>query len=156
MLLKQTGELAPANEPWRLIEDAIADLKKQEKVKSVCINMDYWHHVRYGSDGELCIQCLAGCVMSRRLGLDTGTRARPEGFPDEVRDRLEALELFRTGEVARAYRKLGIKRPAGVSARRTIPSYENNPAMFKFHMLYLADDLKEAHNGEPAELDVIY
>ena len=143
MILEQSGPLAPANEPWTLIRDAIHDLELQEKLKGVKINMDHWH-ISY--DG-VCSQCLGGSVMSRRLGADTDARADPFDYPDDVRDRLYALNSLRGGAIGIAYDYLGLKRPASLTARVTIPGYHRvSPAAFKAAMLKLADQLEAAHH----------
>ena len=146
MILEQSGPLAPANEPWTLIRDAIHDLELQEKLKGVKINMDHWH-ISY--DG-VCSQCLGGSVMSRRLGADTDARADPFDYPEDVADRLRALDDLRTGEIGFAYRKLKLERPDTFPARVPIPRYADGPAAFKSAMLKLADQL-EAAQPEPTK-----
>jgi len=143
MILEQSGTLAPANEPWTLIRDAIHDLTLQEKQKGVAIDMFDWH---YPHDTG-CYQCLAGVVMSRRLDADTDNTASPCGYPDDVRDRLYALNSLRGGAIGIAYDYLGLKRPASLTARVTIPGYHRvSPAAFKAAMLKLADQLEAAHH----------
>jgi len=140
MILEQSGPLAPANEPWTLIRDAIHDLELQEKLKGVKINMDHWH-ISY--DG-VCSQCLGGSVMSRRLGADTDARADPFDYPDDVRDRLYALDNFRIGEIGYAYRRLKLERPDTLPKRVDVPRYRRGPSAFKAAMLKLADQLEAA------------
>ena len=140
MKLKQTGPLAPANEPWTLIRDAVYDLEKQERLKSVRIYMNEWHQPL---DGE-CLQCLAGCVMSRRLEVNTNAMCKPGFFGDEVRDRLRALDCFGIGHVVKAYSDLRLPMTPGVPSRYPIPGYNTDPKGFKKAMLALADVLEEA------------
>jgi len=140
MILEQSGTLAPANEPWTLIRDAIQDLELQEKQAGVRIDMGIWHDL----GGGVCYQCLAGSVMSRRLGADTDDHASPDNFPGDVRARLRALNLLRAGEVNAAYNHLGLKRPGTLPARVPIPRYEDGPDAFKAAMLKLADRLESA------------
>jgi len=144
MKLKQSGTLAPANEPWTLIRDAIHDLELQEKQEGVDVDMTAWHDQRDG----VCRQCLAGSVMSRRLGADTDAVAEPLDFPD-VRARLYALEYFRIGDIDDAYRGLELDCPASLTARVTIPDYHRDPAAFKSAMLKLADLLESAQPTKP-------
>ena len=140
MILEQSGPLAPANEPWTLIRDAIHDLELQEKLKGVKINMDHWH-ISY--DG-VCSQCLGGSVMSRRLGADTDARADPFDYPDDVAGRLRALNWLSIGEVNVAYRRLKLEFPDTLPARVPIPGYRHSPPAFKSAMLDLADQLESA------------
>jgi len=141
MILEQSGPLAPANEPWTLIRDAIHDLTLQEKQKGVTIDMNEWHGQR--GDGA-CHQCLAGSVMSRRLGVNTDASAFPFNFPDDVRDRLCALDDFRNGEIGFAYRELKLELPSSIPERVFIPDYHHGHAAFKASMLKLADQLEAA------------
>jgi len=144
MKLKQSGTIAPANEPWTLIRDAIHDLELQEKKEGVEIDMTAWHDQRDGS----CQQCLAGSVMSRRLGTDTDDKKFPLDFPKDVSDRLCALEELRCGEIVFAYRELKLERPSSIPECVFIPAYRNGPAAFKAAMRELADRL-EAAQPEP-------
>jgi len=140
MILEQSGTLAPANEPWTLIRDAIKDLELQEKQKGVEVDMGKWH---FPHDG-VCIQCLAGSVMSRRLGADTDYYADPSNFPKDVRDRLHALNLLRGGDIGLAYCCLKLECPASLPYSVPIPDYENGPPAFKAAMLAIADRLEAA------------
>ena len=140
MILEQSGTLAPANEPWTLIRDAIHDLTLQEKQKGVAIDMFDWH---YPHDTG-CYQCLAGVVMSRRLDADTDNTASPCGYPDDVRDRLHALDDLRCGAIDHAYCELKLVRPASLPDHVTIPRYLDGPDAFKEAMLKLADLLEAA------------
>ena len=140
MKLKQSGPLAPVNEPWTLIRDAIHDLTLQEKLKGVKIRMSNWHLPSAG----VCHQCLAGSVMSRRLGVDTNADTRPHELPD-VAARLRALEELRCGEIRAAYHKLKLERPASLPVRVPIPNYHRRgPSAFKAAMRALADQLEAA------------
>ena len=140
MILKQSGTLAPANEPWTLIRDAIHDLTLQEKQEGVRITMGAWHvPIINGA----CHQCLAGSVMSRRLGADTDAVAEPLDFPD-VEARLRALNSLRGGAIGIAYDYLRLKRPASLPDHVPIPRYRFGPDAFKAAMLKLADQLEAA------------
>jgi len=147
MILEQSGTLAPANEPWTLIRDAIKDLELQEKQKGVKIEMGRWH-IPYFFDA--CSQCLAGAVMSRRLGVDTDAFAFPEEYPEDVEARLRALDDFRTGAIGIAYRRLKLERPDTLPKRVDVPEYRDgphyrhSPPAFKAAMLKLADQLEAA------------
>jgi len=140
MILEQSGTLAPANEPWTLIRDAIHDIELQEKQEGVDVAMDQWH---FPLDG-VCYQCLAGSVMSRRLGADTDDHKSPINFPDDVEARIRALNLLRGGAIGIAYRELKLELPASLPYSVPIPDYENGPSAFKASMLKLADRLEAA------------
>jgi len=141
MILEQSGALAPANEPWTLIRDAIHDLELQEKQEGVDVDMSGWHvPIINGA----CHQCLARSVMSRHLGIDTDNRADPFDYPDDVRDRLYALDNFRIGEIGYAYRRLKLERPDTLPKRVDVPRYRRGPSAFKAAMLKLADQLEAA------------
>jgi len=141
MILKQSGTLAPANEPWNLIRDAIHDIELQEKQKGVKITMGAWHVPIING---VCHQCLAGSVMSRRLGADTDDNKFPDSFPEDVRARLDALEYFRRGDIHVAYCELELEHPDTLPDHVTIPRYLDGPDAFKEAMLNLADQLEEA------------
>jgi len=147
MILEQSGTLAPANEPWTLIRDAIHDLELQEKQEGVRIDMNEWHDPIRG--GGVCYQCLAGSVMSRRLGADTDDHASPDNFPGDVRARLYALNLLRGGEVNAAYRELKLELPYTLPSTTIIPRYHHDPAAFKAAMLAIADLLESAQPTKP-------
>lgn len=143
MKLEQTGELAPANKPWQLIRDAIADLTLQEQTEGVAIDMDEWHVVC----GATCFQCLSGTAMSRRLGVGLGDIAAPRNFPEDVARRLEALDWFRRGRIRDAYKLLGLEGADGASDWRVADYYCYDPEPFKQDMLDLADYLEEHYPG---------
>jgi len=147
MILEQSGTLAPVNEPWTLIRDAIFDLELQEKQEGVDVDMDHWHFP-YG--GGACHQCLAGSVMSRRLGVDTDAHKSPDNYPKDVAVRLHALDDLRCGEIDTAYRELKLELPSSIPERVPIPRYRNGPSAFKAAMLKLADQL-EAAQPEPTK-----
>lgn len=161
-ILKQSGPLAPANEPWTLIRDAIHDLGLQEKVKSVKIDMGYWHYP--APEGPWCYQCLAGATMSRRMkaplgeAFDLPSSTSAWAWTRMVRAKrwVHALDCFRKGDVAVGLTHLGLTIPTGTIAGATmserlsnpfayyVPNYDNNPRKFKKVMLAMADDLEEA------------
>lgn len=148
MQLKQTGTLAPKDEPWTLIRDAISDLELQEVTEGIRIHMDDWHTGVY----DLCAQCLAGCVMSRRLSADTDWNYTPSSFNGEDRCRLNALESFRTGNLKEAYFELEVTFPTGpgylLPDNVYIPSYDHEPGHFKSELLWLADLLEDVSSRE--------
>lgn len=143
-VLKQTGKLAPADKPWLLIEQAIADLKKQERCKRVRIDMGVWHS---GRDRiyKQCEQCLAGCVISRRLGVSLNENKEPGDFGDHIDNRLYALNSFRIGELQSAYHILGVSKPLEIPPDVAVVCYDMDKTLFKKQMLRLAKLLRKAH-----------
>ncbi len=139
MKLKQTGPLAPITEPWTLIRDAISDLELQEDTEGVRVYMLDWHT---GFENE-CLQCLAGCAMSRRLNCDTQDNHTPSCFNDKDAARLNALDFFRRGHVEVACLHLGMTFPSDLPGNFPIPLYEVNPKAFKRSMLALSDRLED-------------
>jgi hypothetical protein len=144
-MLRQTGKLAPATKPWQLIRDAIADLEIQEKCKVVHVSMGTWHDPA----GSKCFQCFAGVVMSRRLSAPLDEHLYPTDFPS-AESRLHALNEFRQGLVASAYRELRIRRPPAVPRVVSTSRYCDSTELFKKQMRKLADELEKAHRGKPA------
>jgi len=141
MIFKQTGELAPIDDPVRLIRDAVHDLSlHQEGLKSVKIRMWDWHRPYH--DG-ICQQCLAGCSISRRLGLDSKISKQPFEFDRETEKKLIALDNFREGDVYEACQELGIPCPPGFSSFEITP-YNEDPKEFKKDLLAMADALERA------------
>ena len=137
MKLKQSGTIAPANEPWTLIRD----LELQEKQEGVDVDMSGWHvPIINGA----CHQCLAGSVMSRRLGVDTDDGAVPSTFPEDVTARLCALDDLRYGCIDAAYRRLKLEIPDTLPDYVQFPGYHHGPDAFKEAMLKLADLLESA------------
>ena len=147
MILEQTGQLAPANNPVQLIRDAIGDLELQEKEPQVLIDMGAWHEPDYNRP-DRCYQCLAGASMSRRLGLSLEEQWIPDELPEKIRNKIQALNFFRMGQVRLAFKTLGLigeEEPIVLPAElewRAIPCYGDSPEGFKKEMLKLADDIE--------------
>lgn len=147
MIFEQTGELAPANEPWRLIRDAISDLELQEKTPGVVIEMGCWHYVgrdqRYPKK-TCCYQCLAGATISRRCGVDSEDHIAAVDMPMDIAQKMRALDKFREGDVKEAYHCLDIELPDTVPDWIDMPIYERDRTGFKAALLRLADTLEAA------------
>jgi hypothetical protein len=143
MILEQTGTLAPADEPYRLLRDMVDDLELQEQCEEVVIDTSVWH---VGGGFILkCRQCPTGTTMSRRLGVDTEHSVHPRDFPNEYK-RLIALDCFRCGNVAQAFRQLEIEYPKSLPERYDIPTYGRNPSKFKSALRDLANDIEREMN----------
>jgi hypothetical protein len=148
MILKQTGKLAPADEPCRLLRDMVDDLELQETCAEVEIDTSLWHvGSGFVRKCRQCRQCPAGVVMSRRLGVDTNRTVRPTDFPNEC-NRLRALDCFRCGDVGGAFLYLGIERPKSLPGSYDMPIYRDNPSEFKSALRALADDIERAMNSK--------
>jgi hypothetical protein len=143
MILKQTGKLAPADEPYRLLRDMVDDLELQEQCEEVKIYTGVWHEASWRI--SRCEQCPVGATISRRLGVDTTRTVHPSDFPNEFH-RLRALEWFRCGDIAKAFRQLEIEHPKDLLSGYDIPHYHYNPSGFKSALRALADDIERAMN----------
>jgi hypothetical protein len=147
MKLKQTGKIAPASKPWKLLHDALDDLEKQERCKkTVAIDMNVCHGVKWHGTSTVCHQCLAGCMLSRRLGVDTRKTVYFDEFPG-YHSRFRALDLFRKGMFQEAYYALGLKLPSEIPSAVIIPWYDLYPYAFKSQLRYWADRMKEVHDN---------
>ena len=124
------------NDPSELIRLAIADLEKVEQDSRYDVDMSVWHE----PCGEVCEVCLAGAVMAGTLGADVGEYSTPDDFSEGIPYKLRALSYFRTGDISRGLRYLGIKsRPEWMIS---VCRYRENPDRFKRDMLELADTLE--------------
>lgn len=149
MKLKQSGTLAPAGQPWQLIRDAVVDLEKQEKCKQVIIDMGAWHEGGIEFDGrKVCYQCFAGSTISRRCDVDLTAGFSPEDFGPEVCAKLHALNLFRVGEIKRAYKELRIPFTPSLPEDVVVVDYHENKEKFKDQMRKLADLLECTHKSD--------
>lgn len=137
MILPQSGPIAPADKPHQLIRDAVHDWNLQEKIPELVeIRMGTWHEPQQRPDG-ICYQCLAGAVMSRRLGVALDEPSFP-GWHREYA-RLRALNDFRIGIVDNAMHLLGFKSDWVDLCFH--PSA--NPEELKKQLLDLADKIEE-------------
>lgn len=151
MIIEQTGELAPKNEPERLIRETVGDLILQEKMPGIIIEMTkLFHACLINVKGEeFCVQCFAGCAMSRRLKANPESNYYAFDFP-QYEAQLSALDLFRCGIIAQALEELEIsdqyQRSEIWILEQTfkVTPYAKSPDAFKRDMLALADKLEEA------------
>jgi hypothetical protein len=143
--------LAPLNQPWKLIREALKDLAAQEKNKQVLIDMGTWHEpvdhddrVALGLPTDVkCMQCFAGCVISRRLGVGLDVSTTPYAFPTATQAKLDALDDFRTGQIRSALTTLGLPLPTWIPEEMSVVPYTDNTRE-EFHrgMLRIADMLE--------------
>ncbi len=124
--------------PSALLRVALKDLKACEADAAYRINMGRWHSP---SKEGFCEVCMAGAVIAQSLEISSGEHAGPRYFPDDVRDSMYALNLFRVGYVDDALRIL--EQPT-VLKDRDVVGYEDDPEEFHIQMNKLANDLEEA------------
>ena len=101
---------APPDKLWKVVEIALADLKKAESSTEYDVHMNWWHKPN-GS----CTVCLAGSVMAFTLGVP---KERNIGDPCRLgkwADALYALDYFRKGDFGGAYRRMHGDYPSMVS-----------------------------------------
>jgi hypothetical protein len=144
----KTCALAPANQPWKLIRDAVKDLKKQEATPGIVIDMGHWHMANEFTN--TCHQCLAGCTLARRCKTDVEDSIHADDLPAKLQYKLRALDCFRTNKVESGLAYLGLGHPGLASHFYTrewvhVPEYDNlTPEPFHTAMLLLADQLQAA------------
>lgn len=155
--IKPTKKLP--DKPSDLIRLAVDDITRVEAMKDkYFINMKSWHEPAKNPIKEIpldnwaqpfntdpdkrCAVCFAGSVMTCTLKADKGKRYTPEKFNADTRDKLEALNDFRTGAISDGFINLGIEVPSFVRLEDVeIVQYEDNPAEFKEQMIGIADEL---------------
>lgn len=129
------------DKPSKLIEIALADLAKVEKSKKYKVDMT-WYHAGSGIIGPECAVCFAGAVMAKTLHATITEDIIPDDYDEDTAQKLRAINRFRQGDLASAYRALERKMPFGLSHQIQVTSYEDNPAKFKREMAELAKTLK--------------
>lgn len=129
------------NKPSRLIYLALEDLEKAEKSPLYKINMWKWHD----TNGQ-CSVCLAGAVIAGSLECSAYENSTPDDYDYDTRDKLQALDSFRLGDVDDGLDEMCINVPefmADVDGnwREEISLYAVSPERFKEDMLALAGTL---------------
>lgn len=127
------------DKPSALIRLALADLVKCERSKKYRIDMEFWH-----MPNSQCAVCLAGAVIAKTLGADSGRYVGPSDFLNDTYRKLCALNAFRTGSCRAGFEYLRRSVIRGRSFYRDIVDYEDDPKEFKRDMRKLAADLEEA------------
>ena len=117
----QPVEVAPATEPGtevrrvdfgeigtlhELLALALDDFEKVLRDPRYAVQMGDYHMP--DEQGRKCHVCLAGAVMAKSLGASPAERVSPHNFPEEVGERLDALDDLRMGEVLGAAELVGI------------------------------------------------
>lgn len=135
--------------PSELIRLALNDLSLAEKDGAYRIEMGLWHLSTSYHDGK-CAVCFAGAVMANTLKIPSNVNVDPYDFPLSIRNKLLALDRFRTGAVreglfallgGKAVRALDLDGLPAVLPPN-IPRYELSPILFKIALRELADSLE--------------
>ncbi len=123
--------------PSELIRLALRDLAACEADPRFDIDMSDWK--QYDGVGDVCHVCLAGSVMVQSLDSDrTVSGTSPFDIDPEWKQRLYALENFRTGRVNDGLRNLCLE----VAPDREVTRYEKDSAAFRQEMEQMADELE--------------
>ena len=128
--------------PGALLRDAVVALEECEDDPRYAIDMEAIHH--YKTIWDLCLVCLAGAVMAKRLGCDrldslTWFRHDENGWPAF---QLLALEEFRNGSVASGLLHLGVE-DSTIPSHFPVTKYAAGAEQCKRDLRELADHLDE-------------
>lgn len=137
------------NKPSKLIELALKDLKKCEKSKKYKIDMLRWHTFMRSK----CYVCLSGSVIAQTLKIKPTIRAKPVGtfnfnsavqkrFSKDTKNKLQALNFFRVGEIKLGLVELGMGSDGNLRDSIHICRYKDNKKAFYKDMDYLVSHLK--------------
>lgn len=143
-MLKWTNPLP--TKPSALIRVALADLEKVEKSPAYEVNMNTWHLPRYSWNGDMvetCRVCLAGAVLACNSNLKIFEEYRPPDFSMAFNAPLFALDSFRSGDILKGLRELGIVGHAAIRHSWHVTPYENDPVAFKRDMQNMAGYLEQ-------------
>ena len=98
-------QLAPSL-PSHVLQLAMKDFEEVSLDDDYEINMSLFHKPN-GGYNNTCSVCLAGSVMAKSLGVPIGFSASPGMFDEATAEKLEALDLLRTGDVCIALTHMG-------------------------------------------------
>lgn len=133
--------------PSALIRLALQDLEACEKDARYYIHMGWWHSPS-ATDNSVeksgCAVCAAGAIMARTLGCSPDQDLLPDGFDQEVRDALLAVDSLRVGDTRWAFEYLGIDvdfEEVGLLGFE-ITDYSQDPDQFKADMREYAQHLE--------------
>jgi len=136
------------SKPSALITLALNDLRKVERSKNYKVNMEQWHSPRSfisRGDQAICQVCLAGAVMAKTFKCSPGHHKFPDSFGDRLTFKFDALDSFRTGEMASGLTQLGIsetRRNKHMWTDRDIPGYRTERKGFYRAMRKMAREFK--------------
>lgn len=132
----------------QLINVALNDLEKVQKLKDYKIDMDVWHE----ANEKQCSVCFAGAVISQTIKASRWDSSYPQGLMEENvinikdRDALQALDYLRGGNTDEALQALNVdvnEEDQG-DFNRYIPPFKGTGVSFKKAMKKLANDLEKA------------
>lgn len=130
------------DKPSALIRLALDDLAKVEAMPEMYrVEMGEWHNPHH--DDAKCRVCLAGSVIARTLGAAPGDFMEPSDYPDDVADKLCALDRFRIGRLYCGLYCIGLEAPEGLPPLATVTPHSRDPNKFRADMLALAAMLEE-------------
>lgn len=97
------------------VEDAIA--VEALRGRGYALEMGFWHEPinEISDDGaQVCLVCMAGAVMVKRLNANEQTRVAPSDFDEVTKNALFAIDAMRLGQFWDAADIIGVK--GGMSA----------------------------------------
>lgn len=137
-----------AAKPSAAIRQAIADLKAVEKDPRYRIEMDDYHAPRFGNnDTKLCEVCFAGATIAR-AGNSPEIEIGPYNFDEKIRNKLMALDHFRSGSIVEGLELWGVKKIPMIlvnsdCAEVEVTHYDTDAVAFKKEMAEMADNLED-------------
>lgn len=133
------------NKPSKLLEVALADLRKCEKSPDYDIKMGVWHEPP-SLNHSTCQVCLAGAVMAKSLKICRTKCAYPtdDNFNETIERKLRALNAFRVGVCSDGFMYMDLQQSQGCLFNRFMNSYHGSPSKFYEDMQHLIIDLKKA------------
>lgn len=126
-----------------LLSAALDDLAAVADTPGYAVDMANWH--AYYPVDEICVVCLAGAVMVRRLDADRQTDLAPCDFSAQDRPKLMALDQARSGDWDDALTTFYDRLIFAPNKMPLIPAYLKAPDLFVERLREAAQILKK-HN----------
>lgn len=124
------------------LELAMKDLETVEKMPNVRINMAGWFAPVFLALSKIeCEVCLVGSVILNTFKEDFSSFIRPDDYNFKTKNKLQAINYLRTGNIELAldsfgYKKLYLKNDEGNRiVYMQIARYHLNPKLFKKQMV---------------------
>ena len=137
------------DKPSALIRLALDDLSNVEGHDDYVVDFDsYWHGADIYPEAEMCSVCWAGSVIARTLGVPPDVNSSPTMFDKNTRDKLCALNRFRSGANHSGLLLCGLSQLEALRVNtllvgdEEVPSYEDDPPVFHSHMHWMADQME--------------
>jgi len=155
-------DLKLSNVPSEALLQALADLEAAEKDDRYVVDMGVWHApaelVGFTTDEEKtagkCYLCMAGAMLRARGGVGPTDDVLIGKLPDDIQEKLKAIDYFRMGWMSQAFYHWFYERWYDDDFNRppdslmdldvSIPRYENGAVEFKQGIRGLASLLKTA------------